>query len=194
VNVVIALRRNSPAFYGFAGSPVAPGPTVRTLAELLGRPPVAPRSRVGRAPTPRTGVAAGTLLRREGYRGLSSAEMEPRHYRAFPPAEGSGRLPWLRIASATGALLVVGSLAVVSAAGDATPGPLAVRDVGNVIAENTAHGENRAAIVLEEHATRSVGGSFGEPEQRPSARIAVPSAHESPRTAKDAGPGREHAS
>jgi hypothetical protein len=194
VNVVIALHRNSPAFYGFVGASAAPELTVRTLAGLLGRPSVAPRSRVGRAPTSRTGVAAGTLLRREGYRGLSGAVMEPRHYRVLPPSGGLGRLPWLRMVSATGAVLAVGSLVVVSAAGDTTP---AMRGAGSVVAEHAAHGANRATIVLEEHAIRSVGGSSGKAEYRPWARAAVPfahrpAAHESPRTAGDAGPHDSH--
>ncbi|HEY4005038.1 MAG TPA: hypothetical protein VGM60_07600 [Pseudonocardia sp.] len=154
---VVTTLRPGLALRGSATPPVAPGPAVLTLSGLLGRPSVtpgaAPRSRVGRAPTERTGVPANALLRREGHPDARGQAAGPRHHRAgsSAPAACPPSMPWLRMATASGAVLTVGTLGLVSVAGGTSAtGPVvaAVRDVGNAIAGSTTHTTASVPIAL----------------------------------------------
>jgi hypothetical protein len=135
-------------------STARPDESVVSLSEMLGTRGVAASSRVGRAPTARTGLAAGALLLREGYQGTSIGVCDgPRHYRpdaivrarepeevaaAAEPAD-SGVLSGarLRLATATGAVVALGSLVGASTMnGGSSPAPVSatVRELGNVYA------------------------------------------------------------
>ncbi|MDT7646302.1 MAG: hypothetical protein QOC75_3302, partial [Pseudonocardiales bacterium] len=107
--------------------------SVITLGDLLGRPVIPPWSRAEVAPTLRTGIPAAALLLREGYGTFLRDATGPRHYR---PLERGSTSPRMRLASATGAVLAVGSLAGVTAiGGHVAPDPavVAVREMVNAM-------------------------------------------------------------
>jgi hypothetical protein len=135
-------------------STARPDESVVSLSEMLGTRGVAVSSRVGRAPNTRTGLTAGELLLREGYQGLSIGVADgPRHYRpdaivrarepeevaaAVEPTESPARsAARMRLATATGAVVALGSLvgaSTMNSGSSHAPVSAMVHELGNVYA------------------------------------------------------------